>query len=49
MSPACGGDGGGGGDRSVGRRFASVLRSAGSVMRSLMKLAAELGEDKIGL
>ena len=47
-SPACGGDGGGG-DRSAGRRFAPVLRSAGSVMRSLMKLVAELGEDKIGL
>ena len=47
-SPACGGDGGGG-DRSAGRRFASVLRSAGSVMRSLMKLVAELEEDKIGL
>ena len=39
----------GGGGRPEGRRLASVLRSAGSVIRSLMKLVAELRDDKIGL
>ena len=41
--------GGGGIDWPAGRRLASVLRSAGSVIRSLMELVAELREDKIGL